>query len=146
MRLLFVFVFLLGLVSCGEEPKQPKQKKLTELEKKVETFFDSLIPNEKIISIEWGEKKKFNIDQLIKDHNSSYEPSRKYNEKAFKELKRITRALTETVGEEGGFAYSMRYTYGLPHKTKRDHVIDITFVIVLFDKDLNIISYINYRP
>jgi len=133
------FILLaLFLNACG----QPIEKSgTTELEKKVETYIIEKTNPKFYHTIEFGEEKVFNLDQLIKDYKIpeifNDEPKAyKQNEEAFEWLK--------TFNKESSIAYSMTFIYGL--KEKKPDAWDSLWVIVLFDSDLNIIGHFYYAP
>ena len=119
-----------------------KSVELTETEKKAETFIISTLkPDIYHHSIEFGELKKFNIDELILEHKTpkifddlplAYED----NERAFEWLKSFS--------EEVTIAYSMTYTYGL--KKNKSDAWDSFWAIILFDNEYNVIESLSYAP
>jgi hypothetical protein len=121
---------------------QPIEKSgTTELEKKVETYIIGETNPKFYHTIEFGEKKVFNLDQLIKDYKIpeifNDEPTAyKQNDEAFEWLK--------TIHKESSISYSMNLTYGL--KEKKLDSWDSFWVIILLDRDLNIIAYFYYAP
>lgn len=113
----------------------------TELEKKVETYIIEKTNPKFYHTIEFGEKKIFNLDQLINDYKIpiifSDEPiAHEQNEDAFEWL--------ITFNQESNIAYSMNLTYGL--KEKKLDAWDSFWVIILLDSNLNIIGHLYYVP
>jgi len=123
----------------SEQPIERSGK--TDFEKKVETYIIEKTNPKFYHTIEFGEKKVFNLEQLIKDYKIpeifNDEPKAfKQNEEAFESIK--------TFSKEVSIAYSMTFTFGL--KEKYSDAWDSFWVIVLFDSDLNIIGHFYYAP
>jgi hypothetical protein len=113
----------------------------TELEKKVEIYIIEKTNPKFYHTIEFGEKKVFNLNQLINDYKipvifSDDPKAHEQNEKAFEWL--------ITFNQESSIAYSMNLTYSL--KEKKLDAWDSFWVIVLLDSNLNIIQYFCYAP
>ena len=140
--LLSILVFTnIVFSSCGV--KSPKvNTQLTENEKKAEKYIiNTLKPTIEHHSIEFGELKKFDIDELISEHKiptifGDFPLAFEDNEKAFDWLKSFS--------EEVAIAYSMTYTYGL--RANKSDAWDSFWCIILFDNEYNVIEAINYAP
>lgn len=123
----------------NEEPIERSGK--TDIEKKVETYIIDKIKPIYYHSIEFGEKKVFDLNQLIEDYEVptifNDEPKAiKQNNEAFEWLK--------TFNNETNIAYSMTLIFGL--KEKNSDAWDSYWMIVLLDNNLNILGHFYYAP
>ena len=121
---------------------QPIQKSgKSDTEKKVENYIIDKTKPKYYHSIEFGEKKVFDLNQLIKDFEiptifSDESEEIKKNKEAFKWLK--------TFNNETNIAYSMTLTFGL--KGKKTDAWNPYWIILLFNSETNIIGYFYYAP
>ena len=136
---IITFVLLAFYLSAYGQSIEKSGK--TDIEKKVETYIIEKTNPKYYHSIEFGEKKAFDLNQLIKNYEIptifNDEPKViKQNKEAFEWLK--------TFNNEASIAYSMSLTFGL--KENNSDAWDSYWVIVLFDSDINIIGYFYYAP
>lgn len=136
---IITFILLAFYLSAYGQPIEKSGK--TDIEKKVETYIIEKTNPKYYHSIEFGEKKAFDLNQLIKNYEIptifNDEPKViKQNKEAFEWLK--------TFNNEASIAYSMSLTFGL--KENNSDAWDSYWVIVLFDSDINIIGYFYYAP
>ena len=121
---------------------QPIQKSgKSDTEKKVENYIIDKTNPKYYHSIEFGEKKVFDLNQLIKDFEiptifSDESEEIKKNKEAFKWLK--------TFNNETNIAYSMTLTFGL--KEKKTDAWNPYWIILLFNSETNIIGDFYYAP
>jgi hypothetical protein len=133
------FILLAFFLNACGQPIEKSGK--TEIEKKVETYVIEKTNPKYYHSIEFGEKKAFDLNQLIEDYENpnifNDEPNAfKQNKEAFEWLKAFN--------NEANIAYSMTLTYGL--KEKNSDAWDSYWVIVLFDSNNKIIGNFHYAP
>ena len=121
---------------------QPIQKSgKSDTEKKIENYIIDKTNPKYYHSIEFGEKKVFDLNQLIKDFEiptifSDESEEIKKNKEAFKWLK--------TFNNETNIAYSMTLTFGL--KGKKTDAWNPYWIILLFNSETNIIGDFYYAP
>jgi hypothetical protein len=133
-----VILLALFLNACGQSIEKSGT---TELEKKVETYIIEKITPKFYHTIEFGEKKAFDLEQLIKD----YKIPEIFNDepKAFKQNEEVFEWLRE-FNHDASIAYTMSLTFGL--KEKRSDAWDSYWLIVLFNSNFNIIGHFFYAP
>lgn len=141
MKLKFFYTFILLGLFLNTFGQTIEKNGTTELEKKAEIYIIEKTNPKFYHTIEFGEKKIFNLDQLINDYKIpeifNDEPlAHEQNEDAFEWLK--------TFNKESSIAYSMNLTFGL--KEKKLDAWDSFWVILLFDSNLNIIGHFYYVP
>lgn len=134
-----VFVLLAFSLNAFGQPIEKSGK--TEIEKKVETYIIKKTKPKYYHSIEFGEKKAFDLNQLIED----YEYPNIFNDEpnAFKQNKEAFEWLN-AFNNEANIAYSMTLTYGM--KEKNSDAWDSYWVIILFDSNNKIIGHFHYAP
>ena len=133
---IILMVFFLN--ACG----QPIEKSgKTDLEKKVESYVIEKTNPKYYHSIEFGQKKVFDLNQLIKDYEIPdifYDEPKSIiqNKEAFEWLKAFN--------NEANISYSMSFTFGL--KEKQSDSWDSIWIVLLFDAETNIIGHFYYAP
>lgn len=141
MKVNFINIFILMvffLNACG----QPIEKSgKTDLEKKVESYVIEKTNPKYYHSIEFGQKKVFDLNQLIKDYEIPdifYDEPKAIiqNMEAFEWLKAFN--------NEANISYSMSFTFGL--KEKQSDAWDSIWIVLLFDAETNIIGHFYYAP
>ena len=136
IKTIILMVFFLN--ACG----QPIEKSgKTDLEKKVESYVIEKTNPKYYHSIEFGQKKVFDLNQLIKDYEIPdifyAEPKAIIqNKEAFEWLKAFN--------NEANISYSMSFTFGL--KEKQSDAWDSIWIVLLFDAETNIIGHFYYAP
>lgn len=121
---------------------QPIEKSgITDLEKKVESYVIEKTNPKYYHSIEFGQKKVFDLNQLIKDYEIPdifYDEPKAIiqNKEAFEWLKAFN--------NEANISYSMSITFGL--KEKQSDAWDSIWIVLLFDAETNIIGHFYYAP
>ena len=136
---IFTFILLAFFLNACGQPIERSGK--TDIEKKVETYIIVKTNPKYYHSIEFGEKKAFDLNQLIEDYEIptifNDEPKAiKQNKEAFEWLKKFN--------NETNIAYSMTLTFGL--KEKKSDAWDSYWMIVLLDNNLNILGHFYYAP
>ncbi len=139
MKNICTFILLAFFLNACGQPIEKSGK--TDIEKKVETYIIDKIKPKFYLSIEFGEKKSFDLNQLIKDYKVpsifNDEPKAiQQNKEAFEWLK--------TFNNEVSIAYSMSFIFGT--KENKSDAWDSYWVIVLFDSDSNIVGHFYYAP
>lgn len=129
-------VFFLN--ACGQHIEKSGK---TDLEKKVESYVIEKTNPKYYRSIEFGQKKVFDLNQLIKDYEIPdifYDEPKAIiqNKEAFEWLKAFN--------NEANISYSMSFTFGL--KEKQSDSWDSIWIVLLFDAETNIIGHFYYAP
>ena len=134
--ILFSFLFVnLGQRNVNDE------NELTELQKQVEDYIIEKFNCKHHLSIEFNDKKLFDINQLIADYK--YPEIFKDEPRAFKDNEKALDWL-EKANREADIAYSMAYIFGL--KDNEDDVWDPFWVLLLLNYQSEIIGHIRYFP
>ena len=139
MKIFSTFILLVFFLNACGQPIEKSGK--TDTEKKVEMYIIDKTKPKYYHSIECGEKIKFDLNQLIED----YEVPSIFNDepKAIKQNKEAFEWL-RTYNNEASIAYSMSFTFGM--KEIKSDAWDSYWVLVLFDRDSNIIGPFFYTP
>ncbi len=133
---LFSFLFVtFGQASVNDE------NKLTEHQKQIEDYIIEKFNCKHHISIEFNEKKLFDINQLIADYK--YPEIFKDEPRAIKDNQEAFDWLEEA-NREADIAYSMPYIFGL--KDNEADAWDPFWVLLLLDYQSEIIGHIRYFP
>ena len=116
MKIKIFFTFILLVLSLYSQGQPIQKRGKSDTEKKVENYIIDKTNPKYYHSIEFGEKKVFDLNQLIKDFEiptifSDESEEIKKNKEAFKWLK--------TFNNETNIAYSMTLTFGLKGKKNR---------------------------
>ncbi|NLZ94216.1 MAG: hypothetical protein GX921_00110 [Bacteroidales bacterium] len=134
--ILFSLLFAAYGQTNNEEGKEP-----TELQKKIEAYIIDTFHCTYHNSIEFHEKKPFNLNQLIADHKTP--EILKDDPRAIIDNKEAFDWLEE-VSSEYVIPYSMTYVFG----TKDEELDEWNpmWVLLLLDDELEIIGHIRYFP
>ena len=113
MKIKIFFTFILLVLSLYSQGQPIQKSGKSDTEKKVENYIIDKTNPKYYHSIEFGKKKVFDLNQLIKDFEiptifSDESEEIKKNKEAFKWLK--------TFNNETNIAYSMTLTFGLKEK------------------------------
>ena len=141
MKIKIFFTFILLVLSLYSQGQPIQRSGKSDTEKKVEIYIIDKTNPKYYHSIEFGEKKVFDLNQLIKDFEiptifSDESEEIKKNKEAFKWLK--------TFNNETNIAYSMTLTFGL--KGKKTDAWNPYWIILLFNSETNIIGDFYYAP
>ena len=141
MKIKIFFTFILLVLSLYSQGQPIQKRGKSDTEKKVENYIIDKTNPKYYHSIEFGEKKVFDLNQLIKDFEiptifSDESEEIKKNKEAFKWLK--------TFNNETNIAYSMTLTFGL--KEKKTDAWNPYWIILLFNSETNIIGDFYYAP
>ena len=141
MKIKIFFTFILLVLSLYSQGQPIQKSGKSDTEKKVENYIIDKTNPKYYHSIEFGEKKVFDLNQLIKDFEiptifSDESEEIKKNKEAFKWLK--------TFNNETNIAYSMTLTFGL--KEKKTDAWNPYWIILLFNSETNIIGDFYYAP
>ena len=141
MKIKIFFTFILLVLSLYSQGQPIQKRGKSDTEKKVENYIIYKTNPKYYHSIEFGEKKVFDLNQLIKDFEiptifSDESEEIKKNKEAFKWLK--------TFNNETNIAYSMTLTFGL--KEKKTDAWNPYWIILLFNSETNIIGDFYYAP
>ena len=141
MKIKIFFTFILLVLSLYSQGQPIQKSGKSDTEKKVENYIIDKTNPKYYHSIEFGEKKVFDLNQLIKDFEiptifSDESEEIKKNKEAFKWLK--------TFNNETNIAYSMTLTFGL--KEKKTDAWNPYWIILLFNSETNIIGDLYYAP
>lgn len=136
IKTIILMVFFLN--ACGQHIEKSGK---TDLEKKVESYVIEKTNPKYYRSIEFGQKKVFDLNQLIKDYEIPdifYDEPKAIiqNKEAFEWLKAFN--------NEANISYSMSFTFGL--KEKQSDSWDSIWIVLLFDAETNIIGHFYYAP
>lgn len=136
-----IFILLSFLFAAYAQTNVNDENQLTELQEDIEDYIIDKFNCKHHISIEFNDKKLFDITQLIADHKYPEvlkdEPRAiQDNEKAFDWL--------EEANREADIAYSMAYVFGL--KDNEADAWDPFWVLLLLDYQSDIIGHIRYFP
>ena len=141
MKIKIFFTFILLVLSLYSQGQPIEKSGKSDTEKKIENYIIDKTNPKYYHSIEFGEKKVFDLNQLIKDFEiptifSDESEEIKKNKEAFKWLK--------TFNNETNIAYSMTLTFGL--KGKKTDAWNPYWIILLFNSESNIIGDFYYAP
>ena len=141
MKIKIFFTFILLVLSLYSQGQPIEKSGKSDTEKKIENYIIDKTNPKYYHSIEFGEKKVFDLNQLIKDFEiptifSDESEEIKKNKEAFKWLK--------TFNNETNIAYSMTLTFGL--KEKKTDAWNPYWIILLFNSETNIIGDFYYAP
>ena len=141
MKIKIFFTFILLVLTLNSQGQPIEKSGKSDTEKKVEIYIIDKTNPKYYHSIEFGEKKVFDLNQLIKDFEiptifSDESEEIKKNKEAFKWLK--------TFNNETNIAYSMTLTFGL--KEKKTDAWNPYWIILLFNSETNIIGDFYYAP
>ena len=141
MKIKIFFTFILLVLSLYSQGQPIQKSGKSDTEKKVENYIIDKTNPKYYHSIEFGEKKVFDLNQLIKDFEiptifSDESEEIKKNKEAFKWLK--------TFNNETNIAYSMTLTFGL--KEKKTDAWNPYWIILLLNSETNIIGDFYYAP
>ena len=141
MKIKIFFTFILLVLSLYSQGQPIQKSGKSDTEKKVEIYIIDKTNPKYYHSIVFGEKKVFDLNQLIKDFEiptifSDESEEIKKNKEAFKWLK--------TFNNETNIAYSMTLTFGL--KGKKTDAWNPYWIILLFNSETNIIGDFYYAP
>ena len=141
MKIKIFFTFILLVLSLYSQGQPIQRSGKSDTEKKVENYIIDKTNPKYYHSIEFGEKKVFDLNQLIKDFEiptifSDESEEIKKNKEAFKWLK--------TFNNETNIAYSMTLIFGL--KEKKTDAWNPYWIILLFNSETNIIGDFYYAP
>ena len=141
MKIKIFFTFILLVLSLYSQGQPIQRSGKSDTEKKVENYIIDKTNPKYYHSIEFGKKKVFDLNQLIKDFEiptifSDESEEIKKNKEAFKWLK--------TFNNETNIAYSMTLTFGL--KGKKTDAWNPYWIILLFNSETNIIGDLYYAP
>ena len=141
MKITIFFTFILLVLSLYSQGQPIEKSGKSDTEKKIENYIIDKTNPKYYHSIEFGEKKVFDLNQLIKDFEiptifSDESEEIKKNKEAFKWLK--------TFNNETNIAYSMTLTFGL--KEKKTDAWNPNWIILLFNSETNIIGDFYYAP
>ena len=141
MKIKIFFTFILLVLTLNSQGQPIEKSGKSDTEKKVEIYIIDKTNPKYYHSIEFGEKKVFDLNQLIKDFEiptifSDESEEIKKNKEAFKWLK--------TFNNETNIAYSMTLTFGL--KGKKTDAWNPYWIILLFNSETNIIGDFYYAP
>ncbi len=141
MKIKIFFTFILLVLSLYSQGQPIEKSGKSDTEKKIENYIIDKTNPKYYHSIEFGEKKVFDLNQLIKDFEiptifSDESEEIKKNKEAFKWLK--------TFNNETNIAYSMTLTFGL--KEKKTDAWNPNWIILLFNSETNIIGDFYYAP
>ena len=141
MKIKIFFTFILLVLSLYSQGQPIQKSGKSDTEKKIENYIIDKTNPKYYHSIEFGEKKVFDLNQLIKDFEiptifSDESEEIKKNKEAFKWLK--------TFNNETNIAYSMTLTFGL--KEKKTDAWNPYWIILLFNSETNIIGDFYYAP
>ena len=141
MKIKIFFTFILLVLSLYSQGQPIQKSGKSDTEKKIENYIIDKTNPKYYHSIEFGEKKVFDLNQLIKDFEiptifSDESEEIKKNKEAFKWLK--------TFNNETNIAYSMTLTFGL--KGKKTDAWNPYWIILLFNSETNIIGDFYYAP
>ena len=141
MKIKIFFTFILLVLSLYSQGQPIQKSGKSDTEKKIENYIIDKTNPKYYHSIEFGEKKVFDLNQLIKDFEiptifSDESEEIKKNKEAFKWLK--------TFNNETNIAYSMTLTFGL--KEKKTDAWNPYWIILLFNSETNIIGDLYYAP
>lgn len=139
-RITFIILSALLFVSCGQTSTK-KKKERADLENRIEAYIaENIIPQYRL-SIDFEEKKEFDLNQLIED----YKKPKIYRDspKAFKENEEAF-DLLEKLSNEVDIAYSMTYVFG--YKDKETDPWYSSWMLILLDEDLEIVGHVRYNP
>ena len=141
MKIKIFFTFILLVLSLYSQGQPIQKSGKSDTEKKVENYIIDKTNPKYYHLIEFGKKKVFDLNQLIKDFEiptifSDESEEIKKNKEAFKWLK--------TFNNETNIAYSMTLTFGL--KEKKTDAWNPYWIILLFNSETNIIGDFYYAP
>ena len=141
MKIKIFFTFILLVLSLYSQGQPIQKSGKSDTEKKIENYIIDKTNPKYYHSIEFGEKKVFDLNQLIKDFEiptifSDESEEIKKNKEAFKWLK--------TFNNETNIAYSMTLTFGL--KEKKTDAWNPYWIILLLNSETNIIGDFYYAP
>ena len=141
MKIKIFFTFILLVLSLYSQGQPIEKSGKSDTEKKVEIYIIDKTNPKYYHSIEFGEKKVFDLNQLIKDFEiptifSDESEEIKKNKEAFKWLK--------TFNNETNIAYSMTLTFGL--KEKKTDAWNPYWIILHLNSETNIIGDFYYAP
>lgn len=140
-RAITIFILSTLLFATYGQINSEDENELTELQKEIEAYIIDKFHCKYHTSIEFHEKKLFNLNQLIADHKTPEifkdEPRAiKDNKEAFSWL--------EEVGSEYVIPYSMTYIFAT--KDEETDEWNPMWVLLLLDDELEIIGHIRYFP
>lgn len=135
-----IILSALLFISCGQS-NSSNEKEFSELEQRIEAYIVERIIPQHHQSIEFHEKKKFNLNQLIADHKTpeiyhDVPKAFQENEEAFK--------LLEQLSNELNIAYSMTYVF--EYKNEETDPWYSSWILMLLDEEDNIVGHIRYNP
>ena len=141
MKIKIFFTFILLVLSLYSQGQPIQKSGKSDTEKKIENYIIDKTNPKYYHSIEFGEKKVFDLNQLIKDFEiptifSDESEEIKKNKEAFKWLK--------TFNNETNIAYSITLTFGL--KEKKTDAWNPYWIILLLNSETNIIGDFYYAP
>ena len=139
-RIIILIFSALLFISCGQSSSNNKNE-YTDLEQRIEGYIVERIIPQYHQSIEFQEKRKFNLNQLIAEHKTPeiYDDVPKAfqeNEEAFKQLEQLSNDLN--------IAYSMTYVFG--YKNEETDPWYSSWMLMLLDEEDNIVGHIRYNP
>ena len=138
--IIFLILSSLLFVACTQS-KWSDRNKLSDLEQRVETYIAERIIPPFHQSVEFEEKKEFNLNQLIADHKvpkmySDIPSAFEENEEAFKEL--------EELSNNTNIAYSMIYQF--EYKNNETDPWYSSWMLMLLDENEEIVGHVRYNP
>ena len=138
--IIFLILSSLLFVACTQS-KQNGTNELTELEQRVEAYIVERIIPKYHHSIEFHEKKEFNLKQLIADHKtpeiySDIPSAFEENREAFEDLQELS--------NNTSIAYSMTYVFG--YKDKETNPWYSSWMLMLLDENEKIVGHVRYNP